>query len=241
MATGSSPTPIKERLRAYSASKNHASKPNSGSKELCDINTTLEKETETNNTEESQQAGVKMGERSDQSENSEDLATMIKNLTSAVNNIQKDVTDLKTSKSQIVDVNDHLSSLSQYREQQRVDSVKIKLLSQIVIRQEQKIDYLCNQLDGIRREQKKPNLFLDGILEDSSESEPKGSIKLVQKFLKEQMEMKESVELKQAFRIGTKNPRTMKIVLTDPEDKVGIFSNTANLKGRKTPADVYFS
>ena len=116
---------------------------------------------------------------------------------------------------------------------QQNESFRVKLLTAIVIRQDQKISELSNQVEQLRKEQKKPNMFIDGLVEKDSEIDASAHIAMVKSFFTKEMEIEETINIHQAYRVGSKNPRSMKIILQDPDDKKIIFSNISNLKGKK--------
>ena len=235
---------IKSRLRAYSASKqqqvsNSGSKKIASSKEKESVNTLL--------LSQGKDINCALGEHTVYSEDMdgnnhpkecslESLQKMLVELTTSVNSIKEDVKGLKRSKSNVqtleMQMRNDLSNISQYREQQAADSFKIKLLSVIVICHDQKIDHLTRLVSSMQRESKKGILIIEGILEGDEIETNEKQKKLVKDFFKEQMEITEEIEIKQAFRIGKKNPRAMKVTLSDMSNKFLIFENISNLKGK---------
>ena len=139
----------------------------------------------------------------------ENLLEMITNLTTTVNSIKNDITDLKTSKSTVDilknDLEQEKRSLKLIKEQHDADAIKIKMLSAIVIRQDQKIDHLSSQIEFLIREQKKPNFFIEGILEKKVKKTDQDRKQLVKDFIKEELEIETDVNIKQVYRIGKKN------------------------------------
>ena len=89
------------------------------------------------------------------------------------------------------------------------------------------------EVEMLKRGSKQPNILINNLLEESQEKTSDSRIKLVQAFFKNQMEIKQEIPIKQAFRFGTSNPRTMMVILDNPDDKFDIFSHSANLKGKR--------
>ena len=160
----------------------------------------------------------------------EHLEQMITELTSTVNVIQVDVQALQGKKTSIPSLETNIANC---QDQQKSDSIKIKLLSVIVIRQETQIEKLISQVELLQKENKKSNFFIEGILETEKEETHEGRIEVIKDFLKNQMEIEETITVKQAYRIGHKDPRVFKVVLANNDDKNVIFSNLLNLKGKK--------
>ena len=105
------------------------------------------------------------------------------------------------------------------------------MLSGIVIRQENKINNLTKEVDWLKRELRKLNLSISGILGSSEETKSDRKEK-VQSFFKDTMEIEEEIAVTQAVRVG-KTGETILVKLENLEDKSLIFSNASNLKGKK--------
>ena len=233
-------SPIKARLRAYSASKT----PNSGSKEkelspisvISEIETSKDSSRYKNQKENSDTSSVEKPEEEMAGKNGT-LEEMMANLTATVNSIKTDIADLKGNKTklttientQIIEANERKKLV----ERQDSDSLKLKMLMAIVIRQDKQIQHMKNEMEVLKKESKKSTVLIEGLIESDKEKTSSGRIEVVSDFFKEKMEIKDTVRIKQAYRYGKKIPQTMKVVLENPEDKSIIFSHVSNLKGKK--------
>ena len=225
-------SPIKEHLRAYNASKTNDESVKASSKETetikeGDKDIKMGKETPKEQTQKEENDKNKM----------DNLEKMLTTLTTSVANIEANVTNLMNSKSNVTTLEAELKqereSLKNYKNTQDSDSFKIKLLTAIVIKQGQKIDELQDKVECIQKDAKKESLFIDGIIPRSLQETNSERISLVQEFIKDKLDVKEDVQIKQAFRIGGKDPKTIKVILKNVEDKQVIFSNVSNLKGKR--------
>ena len=77
----------------------------------------------------------------------------------------------------------------------------------------------------------KSNIIIDGLLESAEETFVSRK-ELVKNFFKEQMEIEQDIEIKDAFRIGKSIPKAMLVTLAVSDDKEIVFSNVAKLKGK---------
>ena len=151
------------------------------------------------------------------------LQDMISNLTTTVNSIKDDVQGFQTSKSKLTEIVPIVEE----------DSMKVKLLSVIVIRQDSRIQHLEEVVKGLVRNAKKAGLLIQG-LEEIVDQPKKDRIELVQSFFKEKMEISEAeIGIKNAYWGGQGEARHMYIELEDHEDKAIIFDNVSKLKGKK--------
>ena len=158
-----------------------------------------------------------------------DMEQLIQELTTTVNSLKEDMKNSGQSKSSLSDLK---TDCEQIHTQCKSDSMKIKLLTAIVIKQNQKIDELSEEVARLKKDNKKPNIKIDGLLEREAEKTNKERIKVVEDFLKEQMELEQKIPIKQAYRIGSANPHTMMVVVKNPDDKYTIFSNAKKLAGK---------
>ena len=222
-------SPIKERLRAYSASKLQA--------ETLDQ---MKKEQSSQQIEEDKMSNGQESTHSQQGEsasNMERLEGMIVTLTTEVSGIQNDVTTLMNSKSSVITLESELTkerdSLQNYKQEQEASTFKVKLLSAIVIRQNQKIEELCSQVERFQKDAKRWNLFIDGLIPKQVQEVQKDRVQLVNDFFKNKMGIESKIPIKQDYRVGGKEPKTVKVVLATPKDKQVIFTNVSNLKGKR--------
>ena len=144
---------------------------------------------------------------------------------------------MKNSKSKLdtteLELRNELKTLRESNQIGSIDSMKIKLLSAIVIRQDEHIENMASTIESLKKELRRPNIFIDGILENENEKTPKERIQIINDFLKEQMEIEDEISIKQAYRIGVKVPKTFKVVLNNPDDKPLIFEHVSNLKEKR--------
>ena len=243
-------SPIKARLRSYSASKSQVRNQNFGSKgkskhpsegnaQSDDIRRQQLSETVSERAvlaEETDKNLLKMKEQ-EKPATMESLQNMITDLTTMVNSIKTDITDLKASKSKVSqlesDIENEKILRGELQDKSESESMKIKPLSAIVIRQDQRIEHLESQLEMLIKESKRASFFIDGILEKGEDESLEVRKELIASFFKEQMKLEDMVPIKQVFRIGKKNPRVMKVILENSDDKPKIFSNISNLKGKR--------
>ena len=227
-------SPIKARLRAYSASKKT---PNNGSSEKVrqtvkdgsfqedqsDSVLLKRKDTPLVEVSETTTRGEMAAKITDENGKPLSMEQMLANLTSTVNAIQADIVSLKDSKSKIPTLENSIKveekNVKKLSEKQESEVVRLKMLTAVVIRQDKQIEHLKKQVEILQKESKKPNIFVDGLLEEG-----KSCIQLVKDFFKEQMEIEANVHVSQAFRIGNKTLRTMKITFANPDTKYFVFS-----------------
>ena len=95
------------------------------------------------------------------------LEEMITALTTTVNSIKVDITDLKNSKSNISNLEALCSSnrdtIQDVADHVESDSLKIKLLTAIVIRQDNRIKSLEREMIELKKDSRKANLVISGI------------------------------------------------------------------------------
>ena len=109
---------------------------------------------------------------------------------------------------------------------------KINLLTNIVIRQDERIKMLEEKMTNNYVKEIRPNLLIHGILEDKDEDHDKLR-GLVSDFFKVKMEITEEINIKKVRRLGSTRTRPILVRLTNIEDKSIIFSNASNLKGKR--------
>ena len=147
-------SPIKERLRAYSASKKNV-----------DINSVSKGDSTQKDREE--EPHVDMAEVSQVSIpekfSTENIETLLRNLTDSVNGIKTDLADLRASKSKVLTIETEQQNLTSTVKtcpsERESDAFKIKLLTAIVIRQDEKISAMSKEIELIKKDSKKVNLF----------------------------------------------------------------------------------
>ena len=225
---------IKGRLRKYSSPK--PSSPASKDTEVKVTNTVRKEKEEDKMSSGGAPTPDPIPEEIDLSNmTTEGLARMIMDLTKSVNGIRVDMQAMTNSKSSLEllvrESKQELKDLKEARKQIETDTIKIKLLTATVIRQDQKLDQMSKEIDALKKQNKKYNIRIDGIIEDpekeKSLAERKG---IVQVFFKEQMEIDQDIPIRDVYRIGKSENRSMFVTLESSEDKAFIFSNVAKLK-----------
>ena len=136
---------------------------------------------------------------------------MIQDLTQTINGIKENVQSLTDNKSNldrfVTSTTEKLNLIDELRKNREEDAFKIKLLTATVIKQEQKIDELIQELGAMKKQSRKSNIIIDGLLEADTES-PTARKEIVSNFFKEQLEIEEEIEVKETFRFGKANPRS---------------------------------
>ena len=164
------------------------------------------------------------------------LERLITNLTTAVGEIKKDIIDLKGNKDSISSLDTNFKTeqekLTKLTERLDKEEFQSKLLTAVVIKQDNVISELKKEIETLKKGQRKPNMFISGIIEVEDESKESRKA-MVANFFKGIMEINKDIPIVDAFRIGKGNPRVMKIVLANPYDKGLIFKNSSNLQGKK--------
>lgn len=113
--------------------------------------------------------------------------------------------------------------LSQYQ-------VKVDILSDIVIKQNQEITELKNQMIDSQARGMKCNITIHGIPETESEN----CIATVNQFMVEKLKIKDKlIPIDHAYRFGSGKLRPVLVTLRHWSDKALIFSHVSNLKGLK--------
>ena len=126
--------------------------------------------------------------------------------------IEKDITDLDAKE----DIQDH----------------RISLLTNIIIKQDERIQFLEAKVNMLQQNEIKVNIGISGILEENEETR-KSLFKKVTVFFKEVLEIQQEIPILDAFRLGQGNPRAVLVKLKFAPDKALIFSNANKLQGKK--------
>ena len=114
------------------------------------------------------------------------------------------------------------------------NKLKIKVLSNIVIRQEEHIYELQEALNFQKRDRLRKNVVVSGLPEDEGETKEQLKTKVTE-FFKSEMEIDSTVDIKQVCRAG---PDSMKdrpaiVKLDNMQDKAKIFKHATKLKGKE--------
>ena len=150
--------------------------------------------------------------------------------------IQTDIATLKTSKSKLEDMEQGVAkneiNIQTLLDHTEADNFRVRMLSAVLAKQDQTISRMSKQIEFLKAQQRKPNLFISGILEGDEQSK-EDRVGKVSGFFHETMEIDQEIQVENALRIGKGNPRTLLVTLKNPGDKALIFQNASNLKGKK--------
>ena len=151
--------------------------------------------------------------------------------------INKDISELKSLKGTVESFTPQWktqveSTFSSLQDQQVDTEFRLKVLTNVVIRQDQKIQELESKLTMAYQREIKLNVIIDGILEQDDESREK-LLELVKTFFTDTMQIESEVKVSDAYRMGRGLHRSVLVKLAVPSDKAMIFSNVSNLKGKK--------
>ena len=109
---------------------------------------------------------------------------------------------------------------------------KVKLLTNIVIRQDERIRVLENRLTAAYAREIKPNLKISGIEEKRNETRVE-LFELLTKFFKETMQIESTIEINDAYCVGQGVARSIMVKLRYVSDKAVVFGNAKILKGKQ--------
>ena len=192
--------------------------------------------------EENQQKNTNGENPVNQNENENEKTTKEKWL-DMFNNLNSTLTQLKTQVSDLAGIKTQVSMYSEYwkdsvdkslidiDEKQDKQELKICLLTNIAINQEEKINMLEQKLTAAYEREIKPNLILNGLIEEGEETRTELKDKLDSLF-KETMEITQDIELNDWFQMGDGHTRSVMIKLKHALNKVAIFGNTGKLKDK---------
>ena len=249
MSQGQTPQP---RLRAYSQPNSEQYLP------FCEINRRITRSSTTkllamagkqgldehneDNQETNKQTG-KLSQEEKEKMGDPELLTpanwfrMFTELNSTLASLQTEITELKTIKGKVstfssewkeaVDV--ELANIDNKSDKQ---SFKLKLLMNMMLNQEERIQNLEHRATMSYQREIKPNLIVHGIVEGKDETREELQEKM-SKFFKEQMEIESAIELRDCFRMGQGSHRPVMIKLCYPNDKATIFANASKLQGKE--------
>ena len=122
--------------------------------------------------------------------------------------------------------------VSELNDEQDRQDMKIKLLTNIVIHQEEKIEQLEKKITAAYEREIRANLITNGLDEDKEESYEKLSESL-KSFFKDNLELEQEIMVNDAIRMGRGATRAVLVKLKRPNDKVLIFENASKLKGKE--------
>ena len=164
---------------------------------------------------------------------------MLKKISTQLMELQGDVKDLKVTQGTVTtletnymgyddrmkDVEDMVSS----------DNLQVRLLTNIVIKQDQEIASMKKVIRSLQQKEIKNNLIIGGIIESSDED----CKQMVADFFKNELCITQTIVITDAYRQGAKKDdkpdftRNIVVRLRNVADKKIIFEHTSNLAGKK--------
>lgn len=156
-----------------------------------------------------------------------ELSSTVKRLETKIDNMDKDrkKNEKEVRKIQIVQQQDS-AAISTLKETSADHDDQIKILSGIVLRQQQQIDDLTHKLNNVFIQNNTKKLIIHGLAETQNEN----CFHEVANFFKNIMKITQAIPLKFARRIGAGETRAMLIKLKMFEHKSLIFQNFDKLK-----------
>ena len=163
--------------------------------------------------------------------------SMFVQLNSTLGTLQTQVTDLNSLKGKVENfsiewkesVDQSIIDLDDKNDQQ---DFRVKLLTNMVIRQDERIKTLEDRLTAAYQREIKANLKISGLVEKPGETR-ETLFEMVKQFLKNEMSITQEIEVRDVFRIGSGVARQVMIKLKYPNDKLTIMSNASDLKGKE--------
>ena len=157
-------------------------------------------------------------------------------LNNTLSSMQQQISDLETLKGTVSSFTPTWKKgIEEFNEttQSRLDEqeFKIKMLTNIAIKQEQKIEILEDRLTAAYKREIRPNLIVHGILEGRNKARDE-LFKAVTEFFTSTLEIEEGIQFNDAYRLGDGNARPVLIKLKYVSDKRVIFSNASKLQGK---------
>ena len=119
-----------------------------------------------------------------------------------------------------------------YKNKLEYQDLQIKLLKNIVIQQDQKIQMLKNRHAAAYSQEVRANLTIQGIVEKNEESCEQLE-KEVKSFFKDVMKIEEEFPFYEAYHVGKQTPKNVVVKLKYPSDKAIVFGSVSKLKGKK--------
>ena len=124
--------------------------------------------------------------------------------------------------------------MNTFEELLKEQDLKTRILTNIIIKQEEQVNSLKKQLVEARRRDIRNNLIISGITEERDET-PDECAEKVSQFFKNEMQINSDIRIDYVRRLGNKNTKDREILvcLSNVSDKTVIFSNVCNLKGKQ--------
>ena len=164
---------------------------------------------------------------------------MFNTLNNTLSSLSTEIRELKTFKTSLAAFTPEWKE-SVDREAKQIDEkidyqdFQIRLLKNMMINQDEKINILEARLTASYQRELRPNLVIYGILE-SAEEDRSVLYQKVTDFFKETLELSaesDEIEFWDAYRLGQGRARPVLVKLTHVSDKAKIYSNSSVLKDK---------
>lgn len=127
-------------------------------------------------------------------------------------------------------VNDNTAEIKALDEEMTDYKFQLKLLTNIVIRQDHQINTLTKKINDAQQREMYPNLVISGIAEKTNEN----PLQVYNTFIQNQLEIQELIPAHRAYRIGSGVARPLIVELRDPSNaKPKIYKNAGKLKNKR--------
>ena len=168
---------------------------------------------------------------------SKEIWEMLTGLQSSMNTILQDVSAAKGIETRLKNVETLQTSnggrVDKVEQSIAEQDLRIRIMTNIIIKQEEELTYVRNQLDEARRRDIRNNIIIAGVVEEVDETKDVCQEK-VKSFFKDSMEITETIDIEAVKRLGPKKSKNRAILvrLKEVSDKSIIFSHVRNLKGK---------
>lgn len=125
---------------------------------------------------------------------------------------------------------ENTNEIGELRRELKESKFQIKLISNVIIKQDQQIATLSKKLNDAQQREMFSNIVISGI----PESSPENTLQKFNKFVAENLQVQELIPAHRAYRIGTGTVRPLLVELRDPLTyKPKIYAHVSKLKGQK--------
>lgn len=169
--------------------------------------------------------------------NTAKIVTMIERLQRSVDSIQREGQSQISVNAQIGTdmrklqgrMSDNEKEMDDLRTELQDYKFQMKLIANVVTRQDQQIQSLTRKLTDAQQREMYPNLVISGIIERPNEN----TLQAFNMFVQNQLEIQELIPAHRAYRIGQGRTRPIVVELRDPSHQKGkIYNNAGKLKGK---------
>lgn len=175
---------------------------------------------------------------------SDQIISMITRLQSSIDDITNQFSTQKTLQTTTSTKVEELEDTSKKHESEIEDlqlelneaKFQIKLITNIVTRQDQQIGFLSKKITDMQQREMAANIVISGIPESKSDK----PLQLFNSFVSNQLEIQELIPANKAYRIGAGSSRPLLVELRDKEQKRKLFANATKLRGKKNNKGGFF-